>query len=231
MFYTNKKTFIEHLKLLRIICIGVIICFCIIFCLCFFFLKPYLIIYFTKYIKILHIHQIIYFSVYDGFFLPLILAFFLSLYVSFLLLLISLSVILEILSYNILFLITWHIYLYIIFIYIIPMLWKYFFVIEPICGLYMANIHDILLFILQTITCCCIVLYTPIIIYILYFLKIFSFRIINIIRQYWIFISIVIGGIFAPADVLSHIIMSFCMICIFEILFFFCKKHDRRIVK
>ena len=216
----KKKTFLQHLKLLRKFCGGVIIFFLLIFCCCYFILKNKILNLFIKVLQLLEIHHLIYFNIYDGFLLPLKLSLYISIFFSSLLLLVGLLMVLEI-FYKSFFLLILPLPLcfLIIFKYLIPITWQYFYSISPIYGVYMVNITDVLAFIYSMIICGLVAFYVPLILFLLYTMGIISLEIIKKIRGYWAFTAIVISGILAPADVLSHILMSSIMILFFEILY------------
>jgi len=221
----KKKTFLQHLIILRRCCGGLLVFFLLIFCLCYFFLKNTINNLFIQMLNLLKINQLIYFNIYDGFLLPLRLSLYISLFFSSVLLLIGVLIFLEI-FYKSFFLLILPLpfCLWIIFKYLIPITWEYFYHMTPIHGTYVVNGPDVIDFIFSMVVVGLGAFYLPVFIFLLYNLGIISPLLIKKIRKYWAFTAIVVSGILAPADILSHLMMSSIMIVLFEILYRFIRK-------
>lgn len=222
----GNKPFFQHLFILRRICIIITIFFLFIFGLNYILLKKYIINIFVNFIhNTLQIPPIIYFSVYDGFLIPFKLMLYISFIFSFILLCCILFFLLKLAS-GVILLVSFPLCVFGISKYFIPIVWKSFYSIIPIYGSYMVNLPDVFSFVKDMFICGLITFYTPFVIFFLYYAKILSLKILNIIRKFWIFTSILISGIFAPADIISHLVMSFIMILLFESLFFSLRVKD-----
>ena len=216
--HMKKKTFIKHLTHLRnfiqyFILFGIFLFFFMYICF-----KHKIINFFIKIINSMGVEYINYSHIYEGFFLIFKLIFYLW---SFLLLIILITAFFIFIEEKIVafyFLFSLPFLLYVNFKYLIPLSWKNLYSIIPIPGNYFITLQEILNFIININLCGCIVFYLPLLIIVLYVYKILPENTFKKIEKYWYFLSIVISGIVAPADIISHLVMSIFMILVFKIL-------------
>lgn len=208
----------DHLRILRKFIYIFLIFIIGSFPLMYILLKNKIIYLFVKVLKSMDIKYINYLSVYDGFLLPLKLLFYLYIFLLIIIFIVMCFIFLEMNIINIYFLGLLPMIIYGNFKYLIPISWKNFYYITPLYGNYFITIKEVLNFIFIINLCGFIIFYMPFIFIVLYCCNIISENFFNIIKKYWWFISIVISGIIAPADIISHIIMSIFMILIFHIL-------------
>jgi sec-independent protein translocase protein TatC len=216
-----KRTFLEHLKIVKKFFIYFLYSFVIFFFITYILLYKYINIFFLDLLKNIKIDIINYTSIYDGFFIPIKLSFYFTTLIFIIIFLTSFLIFIDLNRIALYFLISLPIILYINFKYLIPITWKSFFSIAPIMGKYFITVNEIFDFALNISICTMSVFYMPTILVILYKYKIIPPKIFTSIKKYWILISIFISGILAPADIISHLVMSLSMIIYFYILIFF----------
>lgn len=215
-----KKTFIEHLTVIKKFFTYFLCGFLGFFLFIYLFLYEYIYILFINLLKSMAIESINYMSIYEGLFLPIKLSFYISIFVFLIIFFISFMIFINVKQLLLYFLISLPIVLYINFTYLIPITWKSFFAIKPLSGVYFITINEVLEFIFSINLCGLSVFYIPTIIVILNKYQIMPNKIFNSIKKYWKFISILISGFLAPGDILSHLVMSFFMIIYFYFLCF-----------
>ena len=227
----KKKTFIEHLGNLRTFVYFFMIFALLLFLILYIFFKNQIIHLFVKLLKSMEITNINYLHIYDGFLLPLKLVFYLSSFLLIIIIIICFLIFIEEKILNIYFLSSLPIILYINFAYLIPISWKSFYHITPILGSYFITLGEILNFIIHINLCGLMIFYLPLFLIILYAYKIISEKAFKKVERYWCFISVIISGIMAPADIISHLLMSIFMIIVFYLLLFiitFLKKIQKK---
>jgi sec-independent protein translocase protein TatC len=225
-----KRTFTGHLKVLRNFLYTLSIFSVVLFLLIYIFFKTNLINLFIINLKNMGIDHLHYLNIYDGFLLPFKLTFYLWAFILLIIIITSFLLFIEAKLIYLYFLISLPLILYMNFTYLIPLSWKNFYNIIPVYGSYFITLQEILNFIFVINLCGFVIFYLPFLFIILYTYHIISEKIFNKIKKYWIFISVVVSGVIAPADILSHLIMSLLMVVIFNIFLiipFFIKKFRK----
>ena len=214
----KKKTFIKHLKNVRNFTKFFIIFAILLFIFLYIIFKNSIINVFIKIINNMGINYINYLNIYEGFLLPFKLIFYIWVFILGIIFIISFFIFIENNYFNFYFLGSLPLIIYGNFKYLIPLSWKNLYSIKPISGMYLITSNEILNFIINVNLCGFIIFYLPFLFIILYVYQIISQIIFNKIKKYWNFLSIIISGIIAPGDMVSHIVMSLLMILVFNIL-------------
>jgi sec-independent protein translocase protein TatC len=216
--HMKKQTFIQHLTNLRNFIKYFILFGIFLFFIMYIFLKHKIIDLFIRIINSMGVEYINYVSIYEGFFLIFKLIFYLWGLLLIIIFITAFFIFIEEKIFAFYFLFSLPFLLYVNFKYLIPLSWKNLYVIKPVIGNYFITLQEILNFIININLCSCIVFYLPLLIILLYLYKIISEDIFKKIEKYWYFLSILISGIIAPADMVSHLVMTIFMILIFKIL-------------
>lgn len=219
-YFKSPKFFLEHLALLRYLCMGILGMFMLILFLCIFVFQLRINSIFMGLISKLTLSPISYFHIYDGLLLPWKLSLYISGFISILTFLMICSLYLHCFFWFCLFVLPLPFCLYLINHYLVVKTWHFLYEIKPLYGNYMLNIKDVVSFIINMNICGLITIYTPFCIFFLFHIKVLPLFLLQQIRKYWILISVIVSGILAPADLLSHMIMSGIMILLFEVMFF-----------